>query len=175
MTNMTNVAVLLPPPEALPARLSTYREVFAGPVFDLAFAAAGTFDLLAGADILAIAPPVRRGPDTITADEAAALREAVRRNCRILAIGEAVFTVAAAGLLDGRAVSTCPAHAEELRRRYPRVRLAPGVRYVDDDPIFTAAAGAPGVELCLHLVRKYHGAAAAAGIARSLPRHRAAE
>ncbi|MEU8613521.1 hypothetical protein AB0C29_36605, partial [Actinoplanes sp. NPDC048791] len=79
MTNMTNVAVLLPPAEALPARLSTYREVFAGPVFDLAFAAAGTFDLLAGADILAIAPPVRRGPDTITAEEAAALREAVRR------------------------------------------------------------------------------------------------
>ena len=170
MTNMTNVAVLLPPPEALPARLSTYREVFAGPVFDLAFAAAGAIEMLAGADILAIAPPVRRGPDTITADEAAALREAVRRGGRILAIGEAVFSAAAAGLLDGRAVATCPAHAEELRRRYPRVRLAPGVRYVDDDPIFTAPAGPPGVELCLHLVRKYHGAATAAGIARSLSR-----
>jgi transcriptional regulator GlxA family with amidase domain len=174
MTNMTNVAVLLPPPEALPARLSTYREVFAGPVFDLAFAAAGAIEMLAGADILAIAPPVRRGPDTITAEEAAALREAVRRGCRILAIGEAVFTVAAAGLLDGRAVSTCAAHTEELRRRYPRVRVAPGVRYVDDDPIFTAAAGPAGVELCLHLVRKYHGAATAASIARTLPLHRAA-
>ncbi len=172
---MTNVAVLLPPAEALPARLSTYREVFAGPVFDLAFAAAGAVEMLAGADILAIAAPVRRGPDTITADEAEALREAVRHGGRILAIGEAVFTVAAAGLLDGRAVATCPAHAEELRSRYPRVRLAPGVRFVDDDPIFTAPAGPAGVELCLHLVRKYHGAATAAGIARSLPRRPATE
>jgi transcriptional regulator GlxA family with amidase domain len=170
VTNMTNVAVLLPPLSALPARLSTYREVFAHPIFDLAFATAGAIDRLADADILAIAPPVRRGADTITAHEAAALREAVQRGARILAVGEAVFTAAAAGLLDGRAVSTCPAHAEELRRRYPRVRLAPGVRYVDDDPIFTAAAGPPGLELCLHLVRKYHGAATAAGIARSLSR-----
>jgi transcriptional regulator GlxA family with amidase domain len=173
MSNMTNVAVLLPPLSFLPARLATYREVFAGPVFDLEFATAGAIDRLAEADILAIAPPVRRGrgaTTTITADEAAALREAVHRGSRILAIGEAVFTVAAAGLLDGRAVATCPAHAEELRRRYPRVRLAPGVRYVDDDPIFTAPAGPAGVELCLHLVRKYHGAATAAGIARSLSR-----
>jgi transcriptional regulator GlxA family with amidase domain len=170
MSNMTNVAVLLPPRSRLPARLSTYRKVFAGPIFDLAFATAGAIDLLADADILAIAPPERRGPDTITSDEAVALREAVQRGSRILAIGEAVFSVAAAGLLDGRAVATCPAHAEELRQRYPRVRLAPGVRYVDDDPIFTAPAGPAGVELCLHLVRKYHGAAAAAGIARSLSR-----
>lgn len=83
-------------------------------------------------------------------------------------MGGAVLTVAAAGLLDGRRVSTCPAFAEELRRRYPRVRTAVGVRYVDDDPIFTAADGPAGLDLCLHLVRKYHGAAAAAAIARTL-------
>jgi transcriptional regulator GlxA family with amidase domain len=83
-------------------------------------------------------------------------------------VGEAVLTLAAAGLLDGRAASTCPAHADELRRRFPRVRIAPGVRYVDDDPIFTAADGPAGLDLCLHLVRKYHGAAAAAAIARTL-------
>ncbi|WP_148307996.1 DJ-1/PfpI family protein [Actinoplanes friuliensis] len=167
---MTNVAVLVPPSNGR-ARLSTYRAVFGGPVFDLSFAAGGLpfagQDLLARADILAVAPLARGARDN-GAEVAEALRDAARRNCRILAVGEAVLTLAAAGLLDGRAASTCPAHADELRRRFPRVRIAPGVRYVDDDPIFTAADGPAGLDLCLHLVRKYHGAAAAAAIARTL-------
>ncbi|GID93056.1 DJ-1/PfpI family protein [Amorphoplanes digitatis] len=170
MTTMTNVAVLVPPSGG-PAGLATYRAVFGGPVFDLSFAAVGLssagHDLLARADILAVAPSAR-GTGDGGAEVAATLRDAARRNCRILAVGGAVLTVAAAGLLDGRRVSTCPAFAEELRRRYPRVRTAVGVRYVDDDPIFTAADGPAGLDLCLHLVRKYHGAAAAAAIARTL-------
>jgi AraC family transcriptional activator FtrA len=170
MTTMTNVAVLVPP-RGRRAGLTTYRAVFGGPVFDLSFAAGGLDNacrgLLARADILAVAPTAPSSGE-IGAEVAAALRDAVRRNCRILAVGEAVLTVAAAGLLDGRAASTCPALADELRRRFPRVRIAPGVRYVDDDPIFTAADGPAGVDLCLHLVRKYHGAAAAAAIARTL-------
>lgn len=62
MTTMTNVAVLVPPSGG-PAGLATYRAVFGGPVFDLSFAAVGLssagHDLLARADILAVAPSAR--------------------------------------------------------------------------------------------------------------------
>jgi AraC family transcriptional activator FtrA len=188
MATMTNIAVLLPP-GGHPGRLSMYREIFGtdrsyhgGPAFALTFARQGPraevsrgrplggLDVLAHAEILAVAPGGWR--DDVSAEVAAALRAAVRRNCRIVAVGAAVLTVAAAGLLDGRPAAASAEHAEELRRRYPRVRAAVGVRFVDDDPIFTAAAGTAGVDLCLHLVRKYHGAAAATAVTRSMRRRR---
>jgi transcriptional regulator GlxA family with amidase domain len=42
------------------------------------------------------------------------------------------------------------------------------VLYVDDDPIFTSAGAAAGIDLCLHLISKDHGAAAAAAVARGM-------
>jgi transcriptional regulator GlxA family with amidase domain len=85
-----------------------------------------------------------------------------------MAVCSAAFTLAAAGLLDGRRVATHWMHAAELARRFPRVRVDPGVLYVDDDPILTSAGTAAGIDLCLHLVRKDHGAAVAATIARRM-------
>lgn len=186
---MTNVAVLLPP-DGHPGRLAMYREIFGtdrslhgGPAFALTFARPRPdpedlprgrplpgLDVLARADILAVAPGAWRGD--VSAEVAAALHAAVRRNCRIVAVGAAVLTVAAAGLLDGRSAAASPEHAEHLRRRYPRVRVAVGVRFVDDDPIFTAEGGTAGVDLCVHLVRKYHGTAAAAAVTRAMRRRR---
>jgi len=175
MTTMTKVAILLPP-AGLPGQVSMYRAIFGvdrrhagGPAFALAFArqrSRAGLAVLAQADIIAVAPGARN----VGAGVAAALREAVRRGCRILAVGGAVHTVAAAGLLDGRPVAAGPADAEELRSCYPRVRVAMGVRFVDDDPIFSAAAGTAGIDLCLHVVRKYHGADAATAISLSLNR-----
>lgn len=170
MTAMTKVAILLPP-AGLPRQVSMYREIFGvdrshagGPAFTLAFARHRPREVLAQADIVAVAPGAR-GRD-VSVEVAAA----VRRGCRILAVGGAVHTVAAAGLLDGRPAAAGPADAERLRSCHPRVRVAVGVRFVDDDPIFTAATGTAGVDLCLHLIRKYHGAEAAAAISRSLNR-----
>jgi len=171
MTAMTKVVLLLPA-SGPSGQVSMYREIFGtdrshagGPAFALTVARQRPRAALAQADIVAVAPGARGalGDDEV----AVALREAVRRGCRILAVGGAVHTVAAAGLLDGRPVAAGPADAEELRRCHPRVRVAVGVRFVDDDPIFTATAG---VDLCLHVVRKYHGAAAAVAISRSLNR-----
>ncbi|GEO80362.1 helix-turn-helix domain-containing protein [Pararhodospirillum oryzae] len=50
----------------------------------------------------------------------------------------------------------------------------PDVLYVDEGPILTSAGSAAGLDLCLHLVRRDHGAQAANTIARALvvPAHR---
>lgn len=108
------------------------------------------------------------------ADVVAALRTAHARGARIMSLCTGAFVLAAAGLLDGRRVTTHWAHAEDLARRYPEVEVDPDVLYVDDDPILTSAGKAACMDLCLHVVRTDHGAAAANTLARRLvvPPHR---
>lgn len=110
-----------------------------------------------------------------SADILDALRAAYDGGARIVSLCTGAFVLAAAGLLDGRRVTTHWAHAEELARRYPEVEVDPDVLYVDDGRVLTAAGKAACMDLCLHVVRTDHGAAAANTLARRLvvPPHRA--
>jgi transcriptional regulator GlxA family with amidase domain len=74
--------------------------------------------------------------------------------------------LAAAGLLDGRRATTHWAAAAELARRYPDVEVDPNVLYVDEGAVLTSAGAAAGLDLCLYLVRRDHGATVAAQAAR---------
>ena len=56
--------------------------------------------------------------------------------------------------------------AAAARRAYPRVRLDENVLFVDDGDMLTSAGVAAGVDLCLHMIRRDHGAAAANRAAR---------
>lgn len=98
----------------------------------------------------------------------AALRKAHARGARIASICSGAFVLAAAGLLDGRRATTHWANIETLARRYPRVRIEPDVLYVDDGEILTSAGLAAGLDLCLHIVRRDHGAEVANEVARRL-------
>lgn len=104
----------------------------------------------------------------------AALRRAHRRGARIVSICSGAFALAAAGLLDGRPATTHWCYAATLQQRYPLVRVEPDVLYVDDGDVLTSAGCAAGIDLCLHVVRRDFGAAAANAIARRLvvPPHR---
>ncbi|MEI7035280.1 GlxA family transcriptional regulator [Fulvimonas yonginensis] len=64
--------------------------------------------------------------------------------------------------------------AEVFAARFPQVRLDPGVLYVDEGQVVTSAGTAAGIDCCLHLVRRLHGAEAANRVARRLvvPPHR---
>jgi transcriptional regulator GlxA family with amidase domain len=103
-----------------------------------------------------------------------ALRDAVARGARIMSHCTGAYVVAAAGLLDGRTIATHWMHAADLAARYPAVTVDPDVLYVDDDPIFSSAGTAAGIDTCLHLLRREHGAAVANAIARRMvvPPHR---
>ncbi|MFD5436583.1 helix-turn-helix domain-containing protein [Kitasatospora sp. NPDC127067] len=95
-----------------------------------------------------------------------ALRTAHARGARIVSICSGAFALAAAGLLDGRVATTHWRYAELLQQRYPAVRVDPDVLYVDNGDVLTSAGSAAGIDLCLHLVRRDHGAKVANTVAR---------
>jgi len=86
---------------------------------------------------------------------------------RLVAICTGAFALAATGLLDGRRATTHWAAAPELARRHPAVEVDPDVLFVDEGRVLTSAGAAAGLDLCLHIVRRDHGAAVAAQTARS--------
>jgi transcriptional regulator GlxA family with amidase domain len=98
----------------------------------------------------------------------AAVRAADRRGARMVSICTGAFVLAAAGVLDGRRATTHWRDTAELRARYPEVDLDPNVLYVDDGRVLTSAGVAAGIDLCLHLVARDHGTAAANAIARRM-------
>ncbi|MTE11434.1 GlxA family transcriptional regulator [Nocardia aurantiaca] len=103
-----------------------------------------------------------------------ALLGAHARGARIATICSGVFALARTGLLDGRSATTHWARAEQLRKEFPRIRVEPDVLYVDHGDVATSAGAGAGIDLCLHLVRRDHGAAHAALLARHMvmPPHR---
>jgi transcriptional regulator GlxA family with amidase domain len=98
----------------------------------------------------------------------AALRAADRRGVRLISICTGAFVLAAAGILDGRRATTHWRDAAALRARYPAVDVDPDVLYVDEGRILTSAGVAAGIDLCLHVVARDHGADAAAAVARRM-------
>ncbi len=98
----------------------------------------------------------------------------LRPGARVASICTGAFVLAAAGLLDGRRATTHWQSAERFRRRFPAVDLDPDVLYVDEGDVLTSAGEAAGIDLCLHLVRRDHGAAVANAVARRtvVPPHR---
>jgi transcriptional regulator GlxA family with amidase domain len=103
------------------------------------------------------------------------LRVAVARGARVASMCTGAFTLAAAGLLDGRPCTTHWRHAARLAEMFPAARVDPDVLYVDDGAVLTSAGTAAGIDLCLHIVRTEQGADVANTIARRMvvPPHRA--
>src|SRR5262245_30807796 len=102
------------------------------------------------------------------------LRLAHARGARLVSICSGVFVLAAAGLLDGKRVTTHWRYVDRLAGAYPSLRVEPDVLYVDEGNILTSAGSAAGIDLCLHIVRSDYGADIANIVARRLvvPPHR---
>jgi AraC family transcriptional activator FtrA len=123
-------------------------------------------DTLAAADTIIV--PGQRVDAPVSPALCAALRSAHGRGARIVSICSGAFALAAAGLLDGRRAATHWRYAAELQRRHPAVTVDADVLYVDDGDVLTSAGSAAGIDLCLHLVRRDHGAQVANHVARRL-------
>ena len=102
------------------------------------------------------------------------LRAAARRGARLCSICSGVFVLAAAGVLDGKTVTTHWRYADKLKARYPSLHVAPDALYVDEGAIVTSAGSAAGLDMLLHLVRRDYGGAVANRVAQRLvvPPHR---
>lgn len=95
-----------------------------------------------------------------------ALRFAAERGSRIASICVGAFTLAEAGLLDGKTATTHWLATDTLAQRYPSVHVDPDVLYTDNGQILTSAGAASGIDLCLHIVQADYGMAVAADAAR---------
>jgi transcriptional regulator GlxA family with amidase domain len=78
------------------------------------------------------------------------------------------FLLAAAGLLDGRRVTTHWAGCAELAKRFPALTVEPDRIYVRDGDIITSAGVTAGIDLALALVEDDHGTDVARTVARWL-------
>jgi AraC family transcriptional activator FtrA len=96
------------------------------------------------------------------------LRSAHERGARLMSICTGAFVLAATGLLDGRRATTHWRHADAFRAMFPRVELDPSVLYVDEGEVLSSAGSAAGIDACLHIVRRDHGAQIANVIARTM-------
>jgi len=103
-----------------------------------------------------------------------ALLAAHTRGARILSICSGVFVLAACGLLADKRATTHWKYTDHLKRVYPQIEIVPDVLYIDEGQILTSAGSAAGIDLCLHLIRRDFGPAAANTVARRLvvPPHR---
>ncbi|QEV17228.1 GlxA family transcriptional regulator [Streptomyces alboniger] len=97
-----------------------------------------------------------------------AVRRAHARGARLVGFCSGAFTLAEAGVLDGRRATAHWQWADSFRERFPAVRLEPDVLFVDDGDILTAAGSSAALDLGLHLVRRDHGAEVANSVSRRL-------
>ncbi|MFE0520936.1 GlxA family transcriptional regulator [Streptomyces sp. NPDC058954] len=97
-----------------------------------------------------------------------AVRRAHARGARLIGFCSGAFTLAEAGVLDGRRATAHWQWADSFRARFPSVHLESDVLFVDDGDILTAAGSAAALDLGLHVVRRDYGAEIANSVSRRL-------
>ena len=122
-------------------------------------------EALADADTIIVpgcADPAAPVPDAVLD----ALRAAAAAGTRIASICVGAFVLAETGLLDGLRATTHWFGAPALAERHPAISVDPDVLYIDNGQFLTSAGAAAGLDLCLHMIRRDHGSAVAADVAR---------
>jgi transcriptional regulator GlxA family with amidase domain len=96
------------------------------------------------------------------------LRSAHARTRRTGSICSGAFALAEAGILDGRRATTHWAHARDLQRRFPQVRVEDDRIYIVDGKVWTSAGMTACIDLALAMVESDLGTQIAKSIARKL-------
>lgn len=100
--------------------------------------------------------------------EVAAVARAAAAGVVVASLCTGAFTLAAAGVLDGRTATTHWRFTDELARRHPMVDVRPRDLYCGGSGVWTSAGVTAGIDLLLNLVREDWGASAAEVVARSM-------
>ncbi|MDB5311721.1 MAG: transcriptional regulator, AraC family with amidase-like domain [Gemmataceae bacterium] len=96
------------------------------------------------------------------------LRLEVKGIRRYGSVCSGAFLLAAAGVLDGRRVTTHWAVADRLAREFPSLAVEKDALYVRDGPVRTAAGVTAGMDLALALVEEDVGRVVALNVAAQL-------
>ena len=115
-----------------------------------------TFDDAPRPDVVVV-PAIRGTPEL----HAWLRREAPRVDV-LMSVCTGAFQLAAAGLLDGLPATTHHDFWDDFARRFPRVELRRGDRFVEATPRLATAGGlTSGIDLALRVVERYYGSQAA--------------
>ncbi|HEY1918600.1 MAG TPA: GlxA family transcriptional regulator [Streptosporangiaceae bacterium] len=96
------------------------------------------------------------------------VRDTAGRCRRVASVCTGAFILAAAGLLDGRRVTTHWASAQKLQAAYPALDVDPGPLYLRDGQVWTSGGVTAGIDLALALVADDLGTDVAQALARWL-------
>ncbi len=96
------------------------------------------------------------------------VRRSVQTSRRVAAPCLGAFTLAEAGVLDGRHATTHWAFARDLQHRYPRLKVDEDRIFIIDGHVWTSAGMTAGVDLALALVEEELGAELTRSVARKL-------
>ena len=101
-------------------------------------------------------------------DVVAWLRESAPRATRLVSVCTGALLLAAAGVLDGRRVTSHWAYCDALARDHPGIEVDPDPVYVRDGHVATSAGVTAGIDLALALVEEDLGREVALTVARHL-------
>ena len=87
---------------------------------------------------------------------------------RVTSVCTGTFLLAAAGLLEGRRVTTHWGRAGSLARQFPTLDIDPDRIFIRDGSVWTSAGVTAGIDLALALVEDDHGPELARQVARWL-------
>lgn len=128
----------------------------------------GGLDLLRGADTVVVPGYAGAAAQPISGAVVRTLQRAARRNNRMISICSGAFALAQAGLLDGLVVTTHWSLCDDLAAQHPQVTVDPAVMFVDNGSVLTSGGVTAGVDLCLHVLGKDLGPAAARHVSRRI-------
>lgn len=96
------------------------------------------------------------------------VREVGSRARYVVSLCDGAFVLAAAGLLDGRTVTTFPGDQDRFAEMFPGLDLVRGVSFVHDGPVLTSEGGAKSYDVAMHLVDHLYGETITRGVGRGL-------
>jgi putative intracellular protease/amidase len=108
------------------------------------------------------------GDTTVIEQEAAFIAwvQKVAPRCEVvLSVCTGAFALAKAGLLDDQEATTFHGAVPALQRRYPKVKVQSGVKFVDSGRCVTAAGVSSGIDGALHVVKRLQGEKCARAVA----------
>jgi len=99
------------------------------------------------------------------------IQRSMRTARRIAALCTGAFTLAEAGMLDGRRATTHWRFARELQARYPKLKVEEDRIFIEDNGVWTSAGMTASIDLVLALVEKDVGMEVSRAVARKLVLH----
>ena len=86
------------------------------------------------------------------------LRARARNSRVVMSVCTGAFKLGDAGLLEGKKATTHHEFWDAFAKKFPKVELERGSRFVQsDDVVFTAGGLTSGIDLALHIVEKFYG------------------